>query len=118
MKDWRKQSPLQLSWTAEQWAYLLAASQMGLRHTIREDLSAFTADSVQTLNEPMIHFSDWTVGLDQFGKKMKWNKGPDSLKVIPNVDPKMGDVNRAMIEALQDARAALYPELKPDWSDK
>ncbi len=62
--DWRKQSPLQLSWTAEQWAYLLSASEAGLRHNVREDMSAFTSDSVQALNEPMIHFSDWTVGVD------------------------------------------------------
>lgn len=54
---------------------------MGLRHNVREDMSAFTSDSVQALNEPMIHFSDWTTGLDEHGKKMKWSKGPDALKV-------------------------------------
>lgn len=73
--DWRKQAPLQLSWTAEQWAYLLTASEMGLRHQVREDMSAFTSDSTQKLNEPMIHFSDWTVGKDANGQKMKWSKG-------------------------------------------
>ncbi len=55
---------------------------MGLRHHVREDMSAFTSDSVQALNEPMIHFSDWTTGLDKDGKKLKWSKGEDALKVI------------------------------------
>ncbi len=116
--DWRKQSPLQLSWTAEQWAYLLSAAEMGLRHLVREDMSAFTSDSVQALNEPMIHFSDWTVGVDGSGKKMKWSKSETALQVIPNVDPKAGDVNRAMIQALQDFRAAHFPHLKPSWAEK
>lgn len=91
---------------------------MGLRHTVREDLSAFTSDSVQDLREPMIHFSDWTVGTGPKGEKLRWNKGETALTVIPNVDPKMGEVNKAMIQALQDARAALYPHLKPDWAEK
>ena len=38
--------------------------------------------------------------------------------MIPNVDPKAGDVNRAMITALQDFRAAFYPELKPSWAER
>ncbi len=29
VQDWRKESPIQLSWTAEQWAYLLSAASMG-----------------------------------------------------------------------------------------
>jgi hypothetical protein len=39
---WRAHKPVQLSWTAEQWAYLLSASEMGLRHEVRDDMSAFT----------------------------------------------------------------------------
>lgn len=118
VNDWRKESPLQLSWTAEQWAYLLSAAKMGLYHVVREDMSDFTADTKAELKAPMIHFSDWTVGKGPKGEKMKWNKHEDALKVIPNVDPKMGGVNRAMIEALQDFRAAVYPELKPDWAER
>ncbi len=54
----------------------------------------------------------------EHGEKLKWNKHEDALKVIPNVDPKMGAVNRAMIEALQDFRAAVYPHLKPAWAQR
>lgn len=116
--DWRRKSPLQLSWTAEQWAYLLTAAEMGLRHRVREDMSAFTSDSTQSLDEPMIHFSDWTVGRGANGEKLRWSKGEDALRVIPNVDPARGAVNKAMIEALQDFRAAHYPHLKPAWAEK
>lgn len=60
---------------------VLFCVEMGLRHHVREDMSAFTSDSVQALNEPMIHFSDWTTGLDEKGQKLKWSKGEDALKV-------------------------------------
>ncbi len=49
---------------------------------------------------------------------MKWSKSETALQVIPNVDPKAGDVNRAMIQALQDFRAAHFPHLKPSWAEK
>jgi hypothetical protein len=41
----------QLSWTAEQWAFLLASAEMGLRHEVRDDMSAFTGCGVLQLQE-------------------------------------------------------------------
>lgn len=83
--DWRKFKPLQLSWTAEQWAYLLTAAEMGLRHEVREDTSAFTGCGVLTIDEPMIHYSDWTKGIRD-GKVFKWSKGMgNALENIPDV---------------------------------
>lgn len=49
VKDWRADKPLQLGWTAEQWAYLLAAAEMGLRHEVRDDMSSFTGCGVNEL---------------------------------------------------------------------
>ncbi len=34
VNDWRAEKAVQLSWTAEQWAYLLSAAEMGLRHEV------------------------------------------------------------------------------------
>lgn len=68
----------------------------------------------------MIHFSDWTKGLDKDGKEAKWNKGrADAVAGIPNVNPKDPcEINKVMISKLQEARAALYPQLKPSWAEK
>lgn len=64
-------------------AYLLAAAEMGLRHDIREDMSSFTGCGVLQLDEPMIHFSDWTKGVRN-GQVFKWSKGMhDALNLIP-----------------------------------
>merc|ERR1712232_824539 len=113
MGDWRRHKPVQLSWTAEQWAYLLAAAEMGLRHETRDDISSFTGCGVLELKEPMIHFSDWVRGLDQQGKPYKWNKGrQNAVANIPDVDPSTKcEIDRVIIGKLQEARAALYPEL-------
>jgi hypothetical protein len=109
--DWRAVKGLQLSWTAEQWAYLLTAAEMGLRHQVREDMSSFTGCGVLQLDEPMIHFSDWTKGIDQKGAVFKWSKGmPNALDVVPDVDPNNPcEIDRAMISALKDARAHVKP---------
>lgn len=109
--DWRAVKGLQLSWTAEQWAYLLSAAEMGLRHAVREDMSSFTGCGVLQLDEPMIHFSDWTKGIDKAGQLFKWSKGmPNALDVVPDVDPKNPcEIDRAMINALKDAREHVKP---------
>ena len=76
VNDWRAEKATQLSWTAEQWAFLLAAAEMGLRFEVRarkkkffsyfsfflllqvrDDVSAFTGCGVLSLQEPMLHFS-------------------------------------------------------------
>jgi hypothetical protein len=120
VQDWRADKPVQLSWTAEQWAYLLAASELGLRHEVRDDISAFTGCGVLQLQEPMIHFSDWTKGLGKSGTEEKWNKGrADAVAAIPNVDPKNKcEIDRVMIQKLQEARKAVFPELKPSWAER
>jgi hypothetical protein len=59
----------------------------------------------------MIHFSDWTKGIDQKGAVFKWSKGmPNALDVVPDVDPNNPcEIDRAMISALKDARAHVKP---------
>jgi hypothetical protein len=64
---------------------------MGLKFDVREDMSSFTVRvcrrallrcrdvrrqgcGVLQLDEPMIHFSDWTKGIRN-GKEFKWSKG-------------------------------------------
>jgi len=108
--DWRAYKPLQLSWTAEQWAFLLAAAEMGLKFDVREDTSAFTGCGVLELDEPMIHFSDWTKGIKN-GQEFKWSKGmPNALDQIPDVDPNNKcEIDRAMINAIKDAKAHVKP---------
>ncbi len=120
VRDWRADKAVQLGWTAEQWAYLLAAAELGLRHEVRDDMSAFTGCGVLQLQEPMIHFSDWTKGLGKSGVEEKWNKGRlDAVAGIPNVDPKNKcEIDRVMIQKLQEARAAIFPHLKPAWAEK
>jgi len=110
VRDWRAFKPLQLSWTAEQWAFLLAAAELDLHFDVREDMSSFTGCGVLQLDEPMIHFSDWTKGLRD-GKEFKWSKGmPDALNLLPEVDPNNPcEIDRAMINALKDARAHVKP---------
>ena len=92
---------------------------MGLRHEVRDDISAFTGCGVLQLQEPMIHYSDWTKGLGKDGKELKWNKGRlDAVASIPNHDPNNKcDIDKVMIQKLQEARAALFPELKPSWAE-
>lgn len=70
VRDWRTDKGTQLSWTAEQWAFLLSSAEMGLRYEVRDDVSAFTGCGVLELREPMIHFSDWTRGIDRNGNEV------------------------------------------------
>ena len=117
VKDWRANSPIQLSWTAEQWAFLLSASEQGLKFDVREDLSAFTSEAVQKLGgEPMIHFSDWTVGKSATSiMPQKWSKGSaDCLsdKNLPIPDPSKGEVSVAMLEALWDFKRDVWDPRK------
>jgi hypothetical protein len=113
VKDWRSYKPLQLSWTGEQWGYLLASAELGLKHEVRDDLSSFTG-SCGEIDEPMLHFSDALYRFPAGGgeKQTIWSKGmPNALGVIPSLDG-LNDpcpINRAMIQALQRAHAAVKP---------
>lgn len=133
VNDWRTDKGTQLAWTAEQWAFLLTAAEIDLRFEVRDDVSAFTGCGVLELREPMIHFSDWTRGIDHFGKEVcglfvlfvhivlifvrgeqqKWNKGiAKAVANIPRPNPNNKcEIDKVMIEKLREARAAVFPEL-------